>query len=86
MNSLQFDDYLESLIPKINTDIMNGTSGGSSIYIDYDKLGKSVADHVGKLSDVPGVDVIIDKSGIHVIAKQGLDRTEFLNNKYSIKP
>lgn len=57
----------------------------SSSKYDHKALAKEIAKEVGCLKDIPGIDVRTDKNGIFIIAKEGIDRTEFLNSKYSIK-
>jgi hypothetical protein len=57
--------------------ISNSTRGSERI--DYEKMADAIA------RKLPGVDVQIDEKGIAVIAKKGLDRTQYLNNRYTIK-
>ena len=63
-----------------------GMSGiHQSIDFDYDKLGKSVAKHVGKLSEIPGTNISIDENGISIIAQKGNHKVKTLNKRYSTK-
>ncbi|GEO08757.1 hypothetical protein [Segetibacter aerophilus] len=93
INENRFESYIANIkMPEMNygnfsmARVPSGwNSGNSAPALDYEKLGQSVARHVGKVSDISQLDVNIDKTGIHVIAKEGSDRTEYLNNKYRFK-
>jgi hypothetical protein len=56
--------------------------GIGNISIDAAAIGKEIRDAI---KEIPGVDVKINEHGISVIAKKGLDRTQYLNNRYTIK-
>ena len=97
INELRFEEYLSKLtlpvmnVPQFELPAMGAlprwtqTATHAAAPFDYDKMADAFAAKVGKIKDVPGVDVRIDKDGIAIIAKEGLNRTEFINNKYSFR-
>jgi hypothetical protein len=91
INNLKFEEYLASLpmfndIPTITPlPVWAENQVKQNTNIDYELLAKEVAKHVGKISDIAGVDVNITEDGISVIAKKGMTKTKFLNKKYSFK-
>ena len=64
---------------------LSGMNQTKQPQIDYDRIGQEFAKHVGKISDLPGVDLRIDENGIVVIAKKGHDRIQINNKRYSTK-
>lgn len=94
MPELKMPDY-GVLIPalqmaQVNDDMMqqrftHNHTHSSTPAIDYDKLGASVAKHVGKLEDMKQVDISIDEDGWRKKERQKNIETEFVNNYYSTK-
>jgi hypothetical protein len=53
--------------------------------IDYDKLGKAVAKHVGKIEDMPSYEWNVDNDGLAQSVISRNQTTKFLNRKYSFR-
>lgn len=55
--------------------------------MDYKKLaemiGQNVAAHVGRLADIPGINVNIDEKGIAIIVRKENELIDFQNKRYS---
>ncbi len=60
-------------------------SNNTTPEIDYDKLGESVAKHVGKLQDMPGFEMKLDSDGFAYYVKEKNHTTKIVNQKYSFR-
>lgn len=60
-------------------------SNNTTPEIDYDKLGESVAKHVGKLQDMPGFEMRLDSDGFAYYVKEKNHTTKIVNQKYSFR-
>lgn len=90
-NAVETADILKNM-PHMNFDLPtmaplpkwaeNSMSNTVINHIDTKAIGEELRT---ALKELPSYEVNIDKSGIHVIAKEGIDKTEFINNKYSFK-
>jgi hypothetical protein len=90
INSMKFEEYIANLpttnIPQMTALPKWAERSVSGSHIDYDKMADAIDKRMKERFDgIAGVDVSIDKNGIHVIAKEGLNRTQYLNKRYTIK-
>lgn len=89
MNQMRFDEYLLQLPQMAHMNITdpvlpkwsNLTTSNASI--DYDKLGQSIAKHVGRISDIPQSGVNVDEDGLKAWIRRDNEWIEFQNKRYS---
>ncbi len=80
-----FDKYgLPSLsVPQFNaaniSNLITAESGGSSLSLDYDQMGRSIAKH---LPEGTKVNINMDKDGVHAYVVRSNARVNYNNNKF----
>jgi len=56
--------------------------GNKTVSIDYDKLGRSVAKHVGSFSDLVVEKHVFDADGYRKVIQNGNNKRTYLDNRY----
>jgi hypothetical protein len=81
-SALSVPGYSDEMTTAIENHYITNHSGGPEI--DYDRLGKAVAKHVGNIENIPQTKLSIDENGFNVSVQKGLDEIAYVNKKLNL--